>query len=92
MGPKKVLYAHFIYDSVLGVSKIQITCELVVMTVMSSTEILGVEQKSLEAKMFKFLNQCFARLWFWKSVSDSRNLLDGAGDTFPKPKSCKILI
>ena len=29
-------------------------------------------------KMFKFLNQCFARLRFWKSVSDSRNLLDGA--------------
>ena len=29
-------------------------------------------------KMFKFLNQCFARLQFWKSVSDSRNLLDGA--------------
>ena len=29
-------------------------------------------------KMFKFLNQCFAQLWFWKSVSDSRNLLDGA--------------
>ena len=28
--------------------------------------------------MFKFLNQCFARLRFWKSVSDSRNLLDGA--------------
>ena len=28
--------------------------------------------------MFKFLNQCFARLWFWKSVSDSQNLLDGA--------------
>jgi hypothetical protein len=28
-------------------------------------------------KMFKFLNQCFARLRFWKSVSDSRNLLDG---------------
>ena len=30
------------------------------------------------AKMFKFLNQCFALLRFWKSVSDSRNLLDGA--------------
>ena len=29
-------------------------------------------------KMFKFLNQCFAQLRFWKSVSDSRNLLDGA--------------
>ena len=29
-------------------------------------------------KMFKFLNQCFARLRFWKSVSDSQNLLDGA--------------
>ena len=29
-------------------------------------------------KMFKFLNQCFARLRFWKSVLDSRNLLDGA--------------
>ena len=28
--------------------------------------------------MFKFLNQCFARLRFWKSVSDSQNLLDGA--------------
>ena len=28
--------------------------------------------------MFKFLNQCFARLRFWKSVSDSWNLLDGA--------------
>ena len=27
--------------------------------------------------MFKFLNQCFARLRFWKSVSDSQNLLDG---------------
>ena len=51
MGPKKVLYAHFIYNSVLGVSKIQIICELVVMTVMSSTEILGVEQKSLEASL-----------------------------------------
>ena len=32
----------------------------------------------LFAKMFKFLNQCFAQLRFWKSVSDSRNLLDGA--------------
>ena len=29
-------------------------------------------------KMFKFLNQCFAQLRLWKSVSDSRNLLDGA--------------
>ena len=29
-------------------------------------------------KMFRFLNQCFARLRFCKSVSDSRNLLDGA--------------
>ena len=29
-------------------------------------------------KMFKFSNQCFVRLGFWKSVSDSRNLLDGA--------------
>ena len=28
--------------------------------------------------MFKFLNQCFAQLRFWKSVSDSRNLLAGA--------------
>ena len=30
------------------------------------------------SKMFKFPNQCFARLRFWKSVSDSQNLLDGA--------------
>ena len=30
------------------------------------------------AKMFKFLNQCFAQLRFWKGVSDSRNLLDVA--------------
>ena len=29
-------------------------------------------------KMFKLLNQCFARLQIWKSVSDSRNLFDGA--------------
>ena len=29
-------------------------------------------------KMFEFLNQCFARLQVWKSVSDSQNLLDGA--------------
>jgi len=28
--------------------------------------------------MFKFLNQCFAQLRFWKSVSDSQNLLNGA--------------
>ena len=28
--------------------------------------------------MFRFLNQCFARLRFWKSVSDSQNLLAGA--------------
>ena len=28
--------------------------------------------------MFRFLNQCFAQLRFWKSVSDSRNLLAGA--------------
>ena len=28
--------------------------------------------------MFKFLNRCFARHRFWKSVSDSRNLIDGA--------------
>ena len=35
-------------------------------------------KKNKCAKMFKFLNQCFARLRFWKSVSDSRNLLDGA--------------
>ena len=33
---------------------------------------------STYCKMFRFLNQCFARLWFRKSVSDSRNLLDGA--------------
>ena len=33
---------------------------------------------ALHIKMFRFLNQCFARLRFWKSVSDSRNLLDGA--------------
>ena len=32
----------------------------------------------VKAKMFRFLNQCFARLRFWKSVSDSPNLLDGA--------------
>ena len=24
---------------------------------------------AIHTKMFKFLNQCFARLWFWKSVS-----------------------
>ena len=29
-------------------------------------------------KIFKFLNQCFARLWCWKSVSNSRNPLDGS--------------
>ena len=29
-------------------------------------------------KGFSFLNQCFAQLRFWKSVSDSRNLLAGA--------------
>ena len=28
--------------------------------------------------MFKFLNQYFAQLRFWKSVSDSQNLLNGA--------------
>jgi len=28
--------------------------------------------------MFKFLNQCFAQLRFWKSVLISQNLLDGA--------------
>ena len=35
-------------------------------------------KKLMPPKMFKFLNQCFAQLRFWKSVSDSRNLLDGA--------------
>ena len=34
--------------------------------------------KNKLAKTFKFLNQCFARLQFWKSAADSRNLLDGA--------------
>ena len=34
--------------------------------------------RNLKPEMFKFLNQCFARLRFWKSVLDSRNLLDGA--------------
>jgi hypothetical protein len=29
-------------------------------------------------KGFSFLNQCFAQLRFWKSVSDSQNLLAGA--------------
>ena len=35
-------------------------------------------QNNFWSKMFKFLNQCFARLQFWKSVSDSQNLLAGA--------------
>ena len=30
------------------------------------------------SKGFSFLNQCFAQLRFWKSVSDSQNLLAGA--------------
>ena len=29
-------------------------------------------------KIFKFLNQCFARLRCWKSVLNSQNLLDGS--------------
>ena len=32
----------------------------------------------LDPKGFSFLNQCFAQLRFWKSVSDSQNLLAGA--------------
>ena len=36
------------------------------------------KQKSFIPKGFSFLNQCFAQLRFWKSVSDSRNLLAGA--------------
>ena len=34
--------------------------------------------KLVMGKGFSFLNQCFAQLQFWKSVSDSRNLLAGA--------------
>ena len=34
--------------------------------------------KEISTKGFSFLNQCFAQLRFWKSVSDSRNLLAGA--------------
>ena len=37
-----------------------------------------LDWKCWTIKMFKFLNQCFARLRFWKSVSNSQNLLDGA--------------
>ena len=49
------------------------------------------------SKGFSFLNQCFAQLRSWKSVSDSQNLLAGATAVllktlFKKPKSCKTLI
>ena len=35
-------------------------------------------ESEAKTKGFSFLNQCFAQLRFWKSVSDSRNLLAGA--------------
>ena len=34
--------------------------------------------KKINTKVFSFLNQCLAQLRFWKSVSDSQNLLAGA--------------
>ena len=43
-------------------------------------ELLSVwfSKKYLCSKGFSFLYQCFAQLRFWKSVSDSQNLLAGA--------------
>ena len=54
-------------------------------------------QNNFWSKMFKFLNQCFARLWFYKSVS-SKTARDPASrfhefeTLFPTLKSCKTLI
>ena len=44
-----------------------------------SKEVIYYSQVSIKrAKGFSFLYRCFAQLRFWKSVSDSQNLLTGA--------------
>ena len=48
-------------------------------------------------KMFEFLNQCFAQLWWWKKCFEFTKPTCWinscfAGDTFLRPKSCKTLI
>ena len=54
-------------------------CRLIFLQFSCPCEIhLKVVKVCENIKMFKFLNQCFAQLRFWKSVSDSQNLLDGA--------------
>ena len=54
-------------------------------------------KKLVASKIFKFLNQRFARLRCWKKCLEITRPTCGinsclAGDTFLKPKSCKTLI
>ena len=39
-------------------------------------------EKKIPTKIFEFLDQCFAHPQFWKSLSNSQNLLDGSTRVF----------
>ena len=60
-------------------------------------ESFGIQKNRKLTQIFKFLNQCFARLRCWKKCLEFTKptcwiFSCFAGDTFLRPKSCKTLI